>query len=129
MIKCIIHCPDRLILFYRSTPGKRMKLTFFLPFILLSPEFSMHRFTHIYFVVRVLYTQMHNYLICLLQDCVAQTTVQFKYTLNLKCNLILFTFTVNFIEIYHPCKWYLPNNTGWETGQISRAADRRGIFV
>jgi hypothetical protein len=34
-----------------------------------------------------------------------------------------------FIEIYHACKWYLPTNTGWETGQISRAADRRGIFV
>ena len=26
-----------------------------------------------------------------------------------------------FIEIYHACKWYLPKNTGWETGQISRA--------
>ena len=25
------------------------------------------------------------------------------------------------IEIYHACKWYLPKNTGWETGQISRA--------
>jgi hypothetical protein len=25
------------------------------------------------------------------------------------------------IEIYHACKWYLPKNTGWETGQISGA--------
>ena len=24
------------------------------------------------------------------------------------------------IEIYHACKWYLPKNTGWETGQISK---------
>jgi hypothetical protein len=54
------------------------------------------------------------------------------YCMKYKCSCFAFEVVLHIfggiIEIYHACKWYLLNNTGFETRQISLAC-RLGKFV